>query len=73
MLVLSIREQRRAIKRHLQQNPSLKSRLEEAMINGYEACVDLALRESDLQLRRFPERCLYSFEQIIKDSFFLRY
>ena len=66
---VSIREQHRAIKRHLRQNPSLKSRLEEAMIDGYEAGVDLALRETQLSLRIFPEICSYSFEEIMEHSF----
>ncbi|NEO92838.1 MAG: DUF29 domain-containing protein [Moorea sp. SIO3G5] len=66
---LSIREQRRAIKRHLRQNPSLKSRRSEAMIDGYEAGIDLALRETNLPLRTFPEACLYSFEEVIQDTF----
>ena len=66
---LTIREQRRAIKRHLRQNPSLKSRLEEAMIDGYETGVDLALRETQLPLRTFPEICSYSFAEIIENTF----
>lgn len=66
---LSIREQRRAIKRHLRQNPSLKSRMEEAMIDAYEAGVDLALRETQLPLRTFPETCFYCFDEIIDDNF----
>jgi hypothetical protein len=66
---LTIREQRRAIRRHLHQNPSLKSRIVEALEEGFEAGVDLALRETDLPLRTFPERCSYEFESIMADSF----
>lgn len=66
---LTIREQRRAIRRHLQQNPSLKSRMVEALEEGFEAGVDLALRETDLPLRTFPERCSYELERIMEDSF----
>jgi hypothetical protein len=66
---LTIREQRRAIRRHLHQNPSLKSRMVEALEEGFEAGVDLALRETDLPLRTFPERCSYEFESIMADGF----
>jgi hypothetical protein len=66
---LTIREQRRAIKRHLRHNPSLQSRIEEALLDGFEAGVDLALRETNLPLRTFPENCPYLFDEILTDSF----
>ncbi|MFM7424006.1 MAG: DUF29 domain-containing protein [Elainella sp.] len=66
---LTIREQRRAIRRHLQQNPSLANRLPEAEADGYEAGVDLALRETDLPLRTFPERSPYRVETMLAADF----
>jgi len=66
---LTIREQRRAIRRHLRQNPSLKSRLAEVLEEGFEAGVDLALRETNLQIRAFPEVCPYALEAILQDNF----
>ena len=66
---LTIREQRRAIQRHLRQNPSLKSRITEAMLDAFETGVDLALRETNLPLRTFPEDCPYLFDDIIADNF----
>ena len=66
---LTIREQRRAINRHLLRNPSLKSRIVEALEDGFEAGVDLALRETDLPLRTFPESCPYEFEELMAESF----
>lgn len=66
---LTIREQRRAISRHLYRNPSLKSRIIDALEDGFEAGVDLALRETNLPLRTFPEKCPYNFEEAIADSF----
>lgn len=66
---LTIREQRRAIHRHLRQNPSLKSRISEALLDGFEAGVDLALRETNLPLRTFPENCPYLFDEIMADNF----
>ena len=66
---LTIREQRRAIQRHLRQNPSLKSRITETMLDAFETGVDLALRETNLPLRTFPENCPYLFDDIIADNF----
>ena len=59
---LTIREQRRAINRHLYRNPSLKARISDALEDGFEAGVDLALRETNLPLKTFPEKCPYKFE-----------
>lgn len=66
---LTIREQRRAIRRHLQGNPSLKSRIPTALSDAFEAGVDLALRDTDLPIRTFPSHCLFTFEDIITDYF----
>lgn len=66
---LTIREQRRAINRYLLRSPSLQSRIVDALEDGFEAGVDLALRETDLPLRTFPENCPYKFEDMITDSF----
>ena len=65
---LTIREQRRAIRRHLQGNPSL-SRIPTALSDAFEAGVDLALRDTDLPIRTFPSHCLFTFEDIITDHF----
>jgi hypothetical protein len=66
---LTIREQRRAIRRHLQGNPSLKSRIPTALSDAFEAGVDLALRDTDLPIRTFPSHCLFTFEDIMADHF----
>ena len=66
---LTIREQRRAIRRHLQGNPSL-SRIPTALSDAFEAGVDLALRETDLPIRTFPSHCSFTFEDIMADHFF---
>lgn len=66
---LTIREQRRSIQRHFKHNTSLKSCLDDAMIDGHEAGVDLALRETELPLRTFPETSLYFFEQLLDQGF----
>ncbi|MEA5488471.1 DUF29 domain-containing protein [Pseudanabaena sp. CCNP1317] len=66
---LTIREQRRAINRHFHRNPSLKSRIVEALADGFESGIDLALRETNLPLRAFPESCPYKFEDIVTENF----
>ncbi|ANV86379.1 DUF29 family protein [Picosynechococcus sp. PCC 7117] len=50
-------------------NPSLKSRLTDAVEDGFEAGLDLALRKTDLPLKIFPEQCPYGFEAAIADDF----
>ena len=66
---LTIREQRRAINRHFYRNPSLKSRIVEALEDGFASGVDLALRETNLPLRAFPESCPYEFDDIVTENF----
>ncbi|MBE9194143.1 DUF29 domain-containing protein [Synechocystis sp. LEGE 06083] len=66
---LTIREQRRAIRRHLLQNPSLKSRLPQALEDGFEAGMDLALRETNLPIRVFPEVCPYPLARVLQENF----
>ncbi|APB33964.1 hypothetical protein GlitD10_1640 [Gloeomargarita lithophora Alchichica-D10] len=67
---LTIREQRRAVRRHLKRNPSLGSLCQDALEDGFEGGVDLALRETQLPLRVFPEKCPYRFEEILNDHFY---
>lgn len=65
----TIREQRRKVKRLLGQNPSLTSYLEEALQEGYEDGLDLAVRETNLPYETFPEACPYSLEQALSNEF----
>jgi hypothetical protein len=39
------------------------------MLDAFETGVDLALRETNLPLRTFPEDCPYLFDDIIADNF----
>jgi hypothetical protein len=65
---LSVREQRRAIARLLSQNPSLEPKLQEALADGFQGGVDLALRETDLLLRQLPAACPWSLEAALEAS-----
>ena len=62
---LSIREQRRAMTRLLAQNPSLRAKADEAMGDGFEAGVDLVLRDTDLSLRVLPQHSAWSLDQAL--------
>ncbi|MBW4658551.1 MAG: DUF29 domain-containing protein [Drouetiella hepatica Uher 2000/2452] len=65
----TIREQRSAIARHLQENPSLKPYLPKAFTLGFEYGLDLAVRETNLSYDTFPSECPYSLEQVLDSSF----
>ncbi|MEI3651347.1 MAG: DUF29 domain-containing protein [Dolichospermum sp.] len=65
----TIREQRRRIKEHLQENPSLKSYLSEALISAYQDGLDLAIQETNLPDTTFLAENPYSISQILDSDF----
>jgi hypothetical protein len=54
----------------LEDNPSLKSYLEEALSKSYLKAVELAVRETDLPRSTFPGNCPYSLAEILDNSFY---
>ena len=66
---VTIREQRREILRLLQENPSLKSYLEEAIIYAHESGKDLVVGETPLDDADLPANCPYSSEQLFDPNF----
>jgi len=66
----TIRVQRREIQQLLQENPILKSYLQEAVLIAYQNGKDLAVGETNLPDRTFPVECIYKLEEILSDSFF---
>lgn len=66
----TIRIQRRDILGLLQDNPSLKSYLEQALIEAYPNAKDLAMGETDLPEHTFPEHCSYRLAEVLDDRFF---
>lgn len=68
--VYTIREQRKQVKYHLEDNPSLKNKLEETLIKAYNLAIDKAARETSLSAKNFPIECPYSLEQIIGEEFY---
>jgi hypothetical protein len=65
----TIREQRRALEKLIQKNPSLKPYLPEAMEEGYQSGLDLVVRETPLDYPDLPEKCPYTREQIFNPDF----
>lgn len=68
-LMAAIREQRRRIINLLQESPSLKSYLEEALQIGYEDALDLAVRETNLPYTTFPATSPYTLEESLDAEF----
>jgi hypothetical protein len=66
----TIREQRKQAKYHWEDNPSLKNKLDEAIVKSYNLAVDKAAKETGLDEKIFPIECPYTFEQIMNDAFY---
>ena len=66
---VTIREQRRRIKEHLLENPSLKSYLDQAVLAAYQDGIDLVLKETPLEEKDLPIDCIYTIEQIFDANF----
>jgi hypothetical protein len=65
----SIREQRIRLRDHLDDNPSLKAQLDEALARAYQLAVIGAARETGLPEADFPNAAPYGFEQVVDDEF----
>lgn len=66
---VTIGTQRRAITRHLADNPSLKSKLPEAIADAYIDARAEAYAETGLPKAIFPVACPWSFDQIMAEDF----
>jgi hypothetical protein len=66
----TIRIQRRDLIRLLKDNPSLKSYLTEAILESYDNGRDLAIGETNLPAKTFPNICPYDLSQILDNQFF---
>lgn len=65
----SIREQRIRLRSHLNDNPSLKAKLDESFAEAYEMAVIGAARETGLPECAFPKSSLYPFERPADEAF----
>lgn len=61
--------QRRALHRHLRDNPSLRAALPEALGDAYGDAVPAAVAETGLPRATFPDVCPWSFEQAVDEAF----
>jgi hypothetical protein len=68
----TIIEQRYRIKEQLENIPSLKRSIEEAISKGYSKAVNLAAQETGLPIKTFPQSCPYSIEQLLDNNFYPR-
>ncbi|WP_196522978.1 DUF29 domain-containing protein [Nostoc commune] len=66
----TLRIQRLDIAELLEDNPSLKPYLEEAVRKAYLKGVELAVGETDLPKRTFPVECPYSLSEIVDYDFY---
>lgn len=66
----TLRIQRLDIAELLEDNPSLKPYLEEALRKAYLKGVELAVGETDLSKRTFPVECPYSLSEIVDYDFY---
>jgi hypothetical protein len=62
---LTIREQRQRVEKQLQKNPGLKSRLSEAVEDGFALGRTRAAREMDVEPESLPSSCPYEWEAIM--------
>ncbi|OKH40878.1 hypothetical protein NIES2119_00775 [[Phormidium ambiguum] IAM M-71] len=66
----TIDEQRFKFLGLLQESPSLKPYLPDAISEVYKYALKLAISETSLSKETFPQECLYSLEQILDFDFF---
>jgi hypothetical protein len=67
--IATIREQRRRIERLLRKNPSLHSSFEEVFDDAYGDARLIAMRETGLNDRIFPEICPFLAEEVLAEDF----
>jgi hypothetical protein len=66
---LTIIEQRKRLKKHMRENPGLKSKLEEAILDTYDLAKSGAEKETGIPSSSFPETCPWEYEQFINPDF----
>ena len=67
---VTLREQRREIRDLLEESPSLKPYLPEALQKAYASGIDLVVRETPIRDRDLPSACPYTLEQVLDGAFF---
>lgn len=67
--ILTIKEQRRRIVKRLQQSPSLKSKLNDVIVDAYDLARGDAADETGLPESTFPIECPWTYTQIVDMEF----
>jgi Domain of unknown function DUF29 len=65
----TIREQRAQLKLLLEENPSLKPYLPEALAIAYDLALNIAVHDTGLPYKTFPADCPYTIEQSLDRKF----
>ena len=66
---LTIKEQRKEVVNHLADNPSLRSKIDEAMAQAYDVAVVKAAKETAIDEDGFPGACPWTFEEAVSEEF----
>jgi hypothetical protein len=67
----SIREQRIQILEQLEESPSLRNNLAESVVKSYPKALTLAIDETGLPIKTFPQNCPYAIEQLLDEDLLL--
>ena len=68
--VHTIKEKRDQARSYIEDNPSLKSMLDEILTGAYKVGVLTAEQATRIDQNDFPSECPYTFEQIMDDEFY---
>lgn len=66
---LTVEEQRQQLLDHMADNPSLRSRLLEAIEQAYRLALVAVERETGLPRATFPDTCPFTYDQMADDGF----
>jgi hypothetical protein len=66
----TIREQRSQVLQLMKESPSLQPDLPEALKIAYQSALNLAVSETSLSYKVFPQECAYSLDQVLDSGFF---
>ena len=64
---MTIKEQRKEVLNHLADNPSLRSKTDEAMAAAYDLATIKAARETAMDEDEFPAACPWTFDEVTSD------
>ena len=66
----TIERQRIEIDDLLEENPSLKSHLQEALLKAYKYAFSILKEETPINLKLLPQECPYNFDEMMREDFY---